>query len=163
MVGRAGDEAAFAALLEIPGVTERLALMARQRIAAHVRPVPVRLRDGTRLLFRPVLAGDRKHAAASLAALSRETVYQRFHSGGLSEATLDYLSKVDYVDHFAWVALQRADGAGLAHARFVRSPDESTSAEIAFSVGDVLQRRGLGTLLMGGLVVCLANRFPVQL
>lgn len=151
--GLVGDAGALRALLDLPGVGERLARSARQRLAALVAPVRVRLRDGTPLLLRPVLPGDRERAAESVAALSPTTLYQRFHSGSLSAATIDYLVQVDYVDHFAWMALDRPDGPGLAHGRSVRDPEDPSQAEIAFSMSDALQRRGLGTLLVGALAV----------
>lgn len=153
VTGWSGDARAFAALLEVPGAAERLALTARRRVAALVTPVPVRLRDGTALLLRPVLPGDRERAAESLAGFSRETLYQRFHSGALTQRMLDYLIAVDYVDHFVWVALEREDGVSVADVRFVRDRSDPTTAEIAFAVGDALQGRGLGTVLVGALAV----------
>ncbi len=55
LTGYAGDARAFAALLDVPGVAERIARTARQRLAANTRPVDVKLRDGARLRIRPIL------------------------------------------------------------------------------------------------------------
>jgi protein lysine acetyltransferase len=154
LAGFAGDEGAFLALLDVPGIADRLARLARQRLAGLVRPVPVRLRDETELLLRPVLPGDRERLTASLAHFSPETLHRRFLVGSsLTERAKAYLFDVDYVDHFVWVAVSRAEHLGVADARFIRDKTDASVAEVAFTVADTYQGRGAGTLLLGALAV----------
>lgn len=110
------------------------------------------LRDGTPALIRPIVPADRDLIRKGFQRLSEESRLRRFLApiSKLTEAQLDYLTNVDYWDHFAWVAV-RADRTevGLGVARYVRLPTEPTVAEAAVTVLDEYQRRGLGTLLLG--------------
>ena len=62
-------------------------------------------------------------------------------------------SEVDYVDHFVWVIIDAADGSIAADGRFVRDADNAASAEIALTVADAYQGRGVGTLLLAALAI----------
>ncbi|MBB4855141.1 CRP-like cAMP-binding protein [Mycobacteroides chelonae] len=146
--GWAGGWDAFTAMLEIPRVSEALVWTARQRVATFVTPIPVRLRDGTEFHLRPLLPGDSQR----LARLSPRTVYRRF-LGVPSKRMITYLFELDYLDHFAWALTDGPDGLVVADARFIRHLDEPDSAELAFTVGDDYQGRGIGTLLMEALAV----------
>lgn len=154
--GFVGDARAFMALLEVPGVAERIQHTARQRLAANTRPVAVALRDGARLLVRPVLPSDRGKLADAQPGFSPESHYRRFFSAPpLSEKVIGYLIDVDYYDHFAWIALaaDEPDEPGVASARYIREQDAPATAEVAFSVIDDYQGRGLGAFLFGALAV----------
>jgi acetyltransferase len=67
----------------------------------------------------------------------------------LSEHALDYLTNLDYRTHFAWVAfaIDEPDSPGIAVARYICDHRDATVAEIAVTVLDSYQNRGLGTLL----------------
>ena len=160
LTGYAGDARAFAALLDVPGVAERIARTARQRLAANTRPVDIKLRDGARLRIRPILPTDRGKLADTQPGFSRESHYKRFFSAPpLSDKVVQYLVDVDYFDHFAWVALPAEDDdePGVASARYIRERTAPDTAEVAFSVVDDYQGRGLGTLLVGALAVAAAQ------
>src|SRR6185312_15844477 len=58
LTGWIGDNDAFARLVQIPGVASRLLKTVRQRLAAFITPIPIRVRDQTELMLRPVLPGD---------------------------------------------------------------------------------------------------------
>jgi RimJ/RimL family protein N-acetyltransferase len=127
--------------------------LASARVAHDLRPVPANLRDGTPLLLRPLLPEDRRAFTAGVQALSPDSRRRRFFTPAEpSSQLLEYLVDIDYVDHFAWVVLdRRAPDDGLATARFVRDPDDPKTAEMAFGVADRLQGRGIGTLLLGAV------------
>jgi len=156
LTGYVGDARTFTALLEVPGVAERIGRTARQRLAANTRPVAVTLRDGAPVLVRPVLPSDHGKLADTQPGFSRESHFRRFFSAPpLSEKVIRYLIDVDYCDHFAWVVLAAGepDEPGVASARYIREREAPDTAEVAFSVVDDYQGRGLGSFRWGALAV----------
>jgi RimJ/RimL family protein N-acetyltransferase len=108
------------------------------------------LRDGTRVVIRPITPQDRAEIAAAVRHLSPESRYKRFLGGldALDERTLRYLTEIDHHDHEALVAFDAADGHGVGVARYARTPGGSEAAELAVVVADAWQGQGLGTLLV---------------
>ncbi len=150
--GWIGDSDAFTQLAGIPGVMPRLLRTVRQRLAAIITPIPIRVRDGTHLMVRPVLPGDRERTVHGHIQFSSETLYRRFMTARApTTALMQYLSEVDYVDHFVWVVTDGSDP--VADARFVRDESDPTVAEIAFTVADAYQGRGIGSFLIGALAI----------
>lgn len=115
------------------------------------RTVRTALEDGTSVVIRPLVPGDREQLAIGFSELSDRSRALRFFSvrDHLTEGELDYLTNLDYDDHFAWGAIT-ADGEphGLGVARYVRIIGEPTVAEAAVTVIDEYQGKGLGTILL---------------
>jgi CRP-like cAMP-binding protein len=176
LTGFLGDEKAFAALVDLPGVTERMLRFVRQRLAAFITPITVRFKGDIELLLRPVLPGDSERLNHPSVEFSSETLYRRFMSTRApSPSLINYLVQVDYIDHFVWVLADGPDGAVVADARFVRDVDDPSSAEIAFIIADPYQGRGIGNFLMDAITVaarvggvqrftarCLAENHPMR-
>jgi len=111
------------------------------------------LRDGSTVLIRPVQGTDAPLLADGFARLSAESRQLRFltRKNQLSPAELRYFTEVDHYDHEALGAFDQADGRGVGIARYIRSAEDPRSAEIAVTIVDDWQGRGLGTELLAQL------------
>lgn len=123
------------------------------------RTSEVTLRDGSRIILRPVIAADRDLLEAGFERLSPDSRYRRFFAPmkQISPALVDYLMALDYRDHFAWAALSAEPGpdgrpVGAGVSRYFRLKDP-TAAEMAVTVVDDWQGRGLGRILLDALVL----------
>jgi GNAT superfamily N-acetyltransferase len=109
------------------------------------------LSDGQPVLIRPLLYGDRFELAAGFTELSPRSRRHRFFNAPdeLDDDELEYLTNLDYHDHFACAAVLEDGPAprGVGVARYVREGHDPTVAEVAVTVLDAYQRRGIGTLL----------------
>jgi GNAT superfamily N-acetyltransferase len=117
-----------------------------------IEEIRTRLRDGTLVLVRPIRPDDKALLVDGFRRLSEESRIRRFMAPirELSDEQLRSLTEIDYVDHFAWVALV-ADrpSFGIGVGRYIRLGDEPDVAEVAITVVDDYQGKGLGTLLLG--------------
>ena len=108
------------------------------------------LRDGSVVLIRQVQSGDAPLLADGFARLSSESRQLRFLTGksALTPAELRYFTEIDHHDHEALGALDPVDGRGLGVARYIRHGEDPDGAEVAVTVIDEWQGRGLGTELL---------------
>jgi methanethiol S-methyltransferase len=114
---------------------------------------PVVLRDGSAVLIRQVRSADAPLLADGFARLSAASRQMRFLGvkKDLSAAELRYFTEVDHHDHEALGALDLASGHGVGIARYIRDADDPQAAEIAVTIVDDWQGRGLGTELLAQL------------
>lgn len=135
-------------------------------LAADRPRLAIQLDDGAEVTLSPLRSEDRDLLVDGLEQLSPESRFTRFGQGlgHLTEAELEYLSNVDQRTHVAWGASIDGDSAGVG--RYICLEDDGI-AEIAVTVIDRYQRRGLGTLLFAALAAVarhdgmLAFRFSV--
>ena len=111
------------------------------------------LRDRSQVLIRPVRSTDAALIAEAFARLSERSRRMRFlgKKDELAPAELHYYANVDHHDHEALGALDPADGRLAGVARYVRDADDPQAAEIALTIADDWQGRGLGTELLARL------------
>ena len=120
-----------------------------------------RLKDGSPIFVRPIRPDDKALLADGLTRLSEESRYKRFlgPKPRFTVSDLRYLTEIDGVDHVAYVAL-RGDAPKelVAVGRMVRSATYPKAAEIAVTVCDDWQRRGIGKLLGDHLAMAARDR-----
>jgi nucleotide-binding universal stress UspA family protein/RimJ/RimL family protein N-acetyltransferase len=128
-------------------------LVAEQAMSSPSRRKTITLRNGARVTLRPIAPEDKPLLAAIFERLSEQSRYRRFFTSKaeLSAAELDYFVDVDHSDHEAIIAIDPSDGEALGVARYIRSTDDREVAEVAVTVADDWQRRGLGRALLDRL------------
>ena len=105
------------------------------------------LPDGSTVELRPIQPEDKELMLEGFERLSPRGRFLRFMAptARLTPSQLKYFSEVDFHDHVAWGVL--ADGEPIGVGRFVRFEDDATGADVAVTVVDDHQRRGVGRLL----------------
>jgi GNAT superfamily N-acetyltransferase len=115
------------------------------------------LRDGTPVRIRAIRPSDKAELTWGFRRLSEEAVYHRFFQAkrDLTRQELRYLTELDFLNHVALVVEAEVDGAQriVGVGRFVRAAGQHgpDRAEVAFTVADPFQGRGVGTLLLDHL------------
>lgn len=132
---------ALRARTELPSPAPRDAISRTPRLT---------LQDGRVVDVRPLEPRDRRGLAAAVSRLSDETRYLRFATPKprLTERELDFLVGVDHHSHEAILAIDPGTGRGVAVVRYVEVSGERGVAEIAATVADDWQGRGLGRALL---------------
>jgi RimJ/RimL family protein N-acetyltransferase len=118
----------------------------------------VALRDGRRVLIRPVLLSDAPELAEAIKTADRDTLRSRFLGGPprVTPKLLAHLTVVDYVQRFVLVAIDMATGRGVAIARY--EPAGEGVADVAVVVRPEWRRLGLATVLVLLLAKAAAER-----
>jgi len=111
------------------------------------------LRDRSAVLIRQIRSEDAPLLADGFDRLSPRSRQLRFlrAKDKLTPAELRYLTDVDHHDHEALAALDQSDGRGVGIARYIRDADDPQAAEIAVTIVDDWQGKGLGTELLARL------------
>jgi acetyl coenzyme A synthetase (ADP forming)-like protein len=132
-----------------------------QKSTAARRDGDVVLRDGSTVHIRVMTSADEAGLCALLTSLSEESRWLRFYclqnTAGLAaeahrEASLDHA--------FGLIAASGDDERVVGHAFYVAIDEQR--AEVAFTIANDFQGRGLGTLLLGQLAeVAAANGIKV--
>jgi acetyltransferase len=118
------------------------------------------LPDGAELLVRPIRPTDDATLLELYEKLSAESIYARFMAIVTpSPRWLEYLTHVDYRNHFAFVG--ELDGKVVGVSRFVRNAEHADRAEPAVIVADAEQGHHIGATLLeelGAAAVALGIR-----
>jgi GNAT superfamily N-acetyltransferase len=110
----------------------------------------IRADDGTKLYVRHVRPADKDLIAKAWLHLSEASQRKRFLGPKpvLTKRDLRYLTEIDGHDHVALLAVRLDDPNRLvAVARYVRLKDDPTVAEVAVTVADPMQGKGIGKRL----------------
>jgi RimJ/RimL family protein N-acetyltransferase len=109
------------------------------------------LAGGPIVRFRHVRPDDEPAITEAIRTASRQTLLHRFFSPirSVSPAQMRQMLCIDRAKELCVVGVVEGDGGSrvICGARYVRLPTPAT-AEIAFTVHDDFQRRGLGTFLL---------------
>ena len=126
--------------------------------------LPLRLRGGEVVTVRTMRPGDGERLQTYIRGLSRESRHNRF-LGALNELSpmeMARLERSDHEDHAALIVETLHEGRCqiVAEARYAMMRERST-CEVALSVTDGWQRRGLGTALIE-ILTARARRLGAQ-
>ena len=110
------------------------------------------LSDGGTVHVRPLLPTDREAYLRFFHGLSAETRYYRFFSpkSVLTDEEVTYFTTVDHVDRVALAAFIGSEIVAVARYDRLAGDDGSLGpdAEVAFTIDDAHQGRGLGALML---------------
>lgn len=147
-----GTRAELEQAQQVEEIGNHVASIAGKRLAERVEPLEVTTGKGFTTVVRPLLPEDRDMYLELFGQVSLQTLYRRFFIARKpADSVIERLLYIDYIDHFAWVAIDPSAPAEplIGIFRLVVEVDDSSAAEVAFTVVDGYQGRGLGTLFLG--------------
>ncbi len=115
------------------------------------------LHDGTPVRIRAIRPNDKQRLARHFDGLSSDSRYHRFFGikNGLSSHELRFFTEPDFLRHVALVVTTINGGDSetiVSDGRYVALEECRSVAEVALSVVDAYQRRGVGRLLLESLI-----------
>lgn len=112
----------------------------------------------------PPSSEDRNELREGIEQLSPESRYRRFFTPVKQVTTqqLTYLTTLDHDAHEALAAVDPDTGLGIAVARYVVVSDAPTTAEVALTVLDQWQGKGVGGALFRRLAAVALGRGIVR-
>jgi len=124
------------------------------------------IRDNTYICFKTLGKDDREKFIDGFKRLSKKTVYRRFF-GFMKELTdkqVDDFLNTDKKDHIAWAAFDIVadDAIGIGVGRFKRSEFNPKEAEMALTVLDDYQDKGVGSVLLA-IMYYLAGKLEIDI
>lgn len=153
---RRGTREQFRQMLTLPSFRRYLLALATHRVVEGMDAVPFETASGFIGTLRPLLRSDEVEYRRAVRALSPDSRRRRFFSASLPpDDVLTSLTRLDWINHFAWVAI--GDGPsgphGVGVARFIRDVEDHSVANVAFGISDDYQGRGIGRVLFAALSV----------
>lgn len=111
---------------------------------------------------RPLEAGDKTLLQKGFSKLSDKSKYLRLFQidTKLSDFQIEYLTEIDGINHVAWGILDESGTHPIpvGVGRFIRLKDAEHIAEVAITIADSHQGRGLGRILFAILNFIAAKR-----
>jgi GNAT superfamily N-acetyltransferase len=152
-------------------------VLCRNGLCSHVVPPPAdlegserwleKLRDGRRVLIRPIRPDDVERNARFIEKLSPSSQHRLLLGGigQLSDVALRHLCDPDYPHDIAYIALGLDSKTGEARDQVAvcryAGADATKGAEISVAVADAWQHQGLGRILLRHLInYARAHRIP---
>lgn len=117
------------------------------------------LADGRGLIIRSVAPSDKRLLQEGMQHLSKRSRYNRFLTpkDELSAKELAYFTEIDMVNHVALgaILMEGGENVPVGVARYIVNADDKQvrTAELAFTVDEVHQGQGIGTILFRHLVI----------
>lgn len=123
------------------------------------------IKDSTYLCFKELEKSDQEIFIAGFKKLSTASVYHRFFGfiKELSKKQLEDLFHTDKKNHVAWTAFDMKDDelVGVGVGRFKRSAINPSEAELALTVIDDYQAKGVGSVLLA-IMYYLASKLEID-
>lgn len=124
------------------------------------------VKGNTYICFKTLEKGDRQRFIDGFKKLSSKSVYHRFFGflKELSDEQLEDFLNTDKKNHVAWAAFDivKDEAYGVGVGRFKRSKKNPKEAELALTVIDEYQEKGVGTSLLA-IMYYLGSKLDIDI